>query len=396
MDFQLTEDHKTLREAVRAFAQREIAPLIRKHDQEQTPIPDLLPKMAQEGLLGICIPKKYGGQDMDYISLGIVCEELERVDTAPRVVMSVHVGLNSMSLLQWGTEAQKQKYLVPQAKGEKYACFGLTEPDAGSDVPSLKATAKKVQGGYVVNGEKTWISLANTAHHFLMFAVTDRAAGRNGMTAFIVERSFKGLTTTSIKGKLGVRAGDTGSFACSDMFVPDENRLGEEGEGLKIAYASLDNGRYTVAAGAVGIIEACLEASVKYGRERKTFGKPLVDHQLIQAKIARMAADAEISRLLCHKAGWLKNQGKRNTCETSLAKWYATEAGFSAANEAIQVHGAYGYSNEFPVERFFRNARGGMIYEGTSEIQALMQAAYVLGLKQDKPLRKMLPSHPFS
>lgn len=396
MDFQLSEDHLTLKKAVRAFAEREIAPIVRKHDQDQTPMPDLLPKMAQEGLLGICIPKKYGGQDMDYISLGIVCEELERVDTAPRVVMSVHTGLNSMSILQWGTEAQKQKYLVPQAKGEKYACFGLTEPDAGSDVPGLKATAKKVDGGYVLNGEKTWISLANTAHHFLVFAMTDASKGRNGMTAFIVERGFKGLTTTPIKGKLGVRAGDTGSFAFSEMFVPDENRLGEEGEGLKIAYGSLDNGRYTVASGAVGIIEACLEASVKYGRQRKTFGKPLVEHQLIQTKIARMAADAEISRVLYCKAGWLKNTGKRNTKETSLAKWYSTEAAFSAANEAIQVHGAYGYSNEFPVERFFRNSRGGMIYEGTSEIQSLMQAAYVLGLKQDKPLRKMLPTYPFS
>ena len=248
----------------------------------------------------------------------------------------------------------------------------------------------------MLNGEKTWISLANTAHHFLVFANTNPGAGRSGMSAFIVERSFKGLTTSSIKGKLGVRAGDTGSFAFSDMFVPDENLLGEEGEGLKIAYGSLDNGRYTVAAGAVGIIEACLEASVKYGRERKTFGQPLVNHQMIQEKIARMAADADISRMLYWKAGWLKNTGKRNTRETSLAKWYSTEAAFSAANQAIQVHGAYGYSNEFPVERYFRNARGGMIYEGTSEIQALMQAAYVLGIKKDKTLRKMLPTFPFS
>jgi len=396
VDFELTEEHRTLRKAVRNFAAREIAPYIRKHDQEHVPIPDLLPKMAREGLLGICIPKQYGGQDMDYISLGIVCEELERVDTAPRVVMSVHTALNSLSLLQWGTEPQKQKYLVPQARGERYACFGLTEPDAGSDVPSLRATAKKVEGGYVLNGEKTWISLANTAHHFLVFAMTNPQAGRHGMTAFIVERSFKGLTTTAIKGKLGVRAGDTGSLVMTDLFVPDENRLGEEGEGLKIAYGSLDNGRYTVAAGAVGIIEACLEASIQYGRQRKTFGQRLVDHQLIQAKIARMAADADIGRLLYLRAGWLKNQGRRNTRETSLAKWFNTEAAFHAAHEAIQVHGAYGYSDEFPVERYFRNARGGMIYEGTSEIQALLQAAYALGVKRDKPLRKMLPSYPFS
>ncbi len=368
MDFQLSDEHRMVQQMVREFAEREIRPVIKEHDRAQKPIPWLFERMAALGLLGICIPVKYGGAGMDYISLGLACEELERVDSSLRVVMSVHVALNSLSLLQWGTEEQKQRYLVPQAKGEKIAAYALTEPGAGSDAAAIRTTARRQGDVYILNGEKTWISLADLADHFLVIAKTDPEKGHRGMSAFIVERSFPGVKTGTIHGKLGVRAGNTGWIVFENTPVPVENRLGEEGEGFYIAMAALDNGRYTVAAGATGLIRACLEASVKYANERMTFGRRIGEHQLVQEMIAKMAASYEIARLLYLRAGWMKNMGIRNTRETSLAKWFATEAAVQAALDAIQIHGAYGYSDEYDVERYLRNAKGEVIYEGTSQI----------------------------
>jgi glutaryl-CoA dehydrogenase (non-decarboxylating) len=332
---------------------------------------------------------------MDYNSLAIVCEELERGDTAFRTAVSVHTGLNSMTLLQWGNEFQKQKYLIPQAKGEKIGAFGLTEPNAGSDVASMNSTAVREGDYYILNGSKTWISLCDVADHFIIFAKTEHDLGPRGITAFMVERNFAGVETKAIKGKLGIRAGNTGEVFLSDVKVPAANRIGEEGEGFKIAMSALDNGRFTVAAGAVGLIGASLEASLKYCHERKTFGKEIGRHQLVQQMIAKMSANLEISRLLVFKAGWLKNEGKRNTKETSLAKWISCNAAFEAANDAVQIHGAYGYSNEYPVERYLRNSKAPVIYEGTREIHTIMQAEYTLGYREDKPLRKQLPAWPF-
>ncbi len=394
MDFSLTPEHEMVVRMVRDFAEKEVAPYIKEYDRAHKPFVRAIERMAELGILGICIPVRYGGQGMDYISLGLACEELERVDTFLRVVMSVHVGLNSLGLLQWGTEEQKRRYLVPQARGERWAAFGLTEPGAGSDVAALAATARREGDVYILNGEKMWISLASMAHNFLVFARTDpRARPHEGITAFIVEREMKGVTTGDIHGKLGVRAGSTGWIAMNDVEVPVENRLGEEGEGFKIAMSCLDNGRYTIGAGATGLIRACLEASVKYALERRTFGRPIAEHQLVQQMIARMRRDYEIGRLLYLRAGWLKNRGIRNTWQTSLAKWFATEASFAAASDAIQIHGAYGYSDEYDVERFLRNAKGACIYEGTSQIHELIQAQYVLGYRQDKPLRCELPPY---
>jgi len=394
MDFSLTPEHEMVVRMVRDFAEKEVAPYVKEYDRAHKPFVRAIERMAELGILGICIPVRYGGQGMDYISLGLACEELERVDTFLRVVMSVHVGLNSLGLLQWGTEEQKQRFLVPQARGERWAAFGLTEPGAGSDVAALAATARREGDVYILNGEKMWISLASMAHNFLVFARTDpKARPHEGITAFIVEREMKGVTTGDIHGKLGVRAGSTGWIAMNDVEVPAENRLGEEGEGFKIAMSCLDNGRYTIGAGATGLIRACLEASVKYAQERRTFGRPIAEHQLVQQMIARMRRDYEIGRLLYLRAGWLKNQGIRNTWQTSLAKWFATEASFAAASDAIQIHGAYGYSDEYDVERFLRNAKGACIYEGTSQIHELIQAQYVLGYRQDKPLRCELPAY---
>jgi len=392
MNFEYTEEQEMLRKTVRDFVDTEIMPNIGDWDREGKFDPAIMEKLAELGLMGVCIPEKYGGSGMDYNSLAIVCEELERGDTAFRTAVSVHTGLNSMSLLQWGTEEQKQKYLVPQAKGEKVGAFGLTEPGAGSDVASLETTAVKDGDHYILNGQKTWISLCDTADYFLVFAYTDKSKKHHGISAFIVEREWEGFSSKAIEGKLGINAGNTGELFFEDVKVPKENLLGKEGEGFKIAMASLDNGRFTVAAGAVGQIMACIEASVDYCQERETFGKPIGKHQLVQQMIANMEAGYQMSRLLVYRAGELKNQGKRNTRETSLAKWQACDFANKAADDAVQIHGAYGYSDEYPVERYLRNSKAPVIYEGTREIHTVMQAEYVLGYRKDKPLNHMLPA----
>lgn len=396
MDFSLTQDHEAVRNATREFCRREIVPHLRDWERAERFPTDIIPKIAEQGLLGLCIPRHYGGLGLDYLSLGIVSEELERADTAFRVLIAVHLGLNSLALLQWGSEEQKRTYLVPQARGEKLAAFALTEPDAGSDVAGIRATARRDGRSYILNGEKTWISLADVADHFLIFAYTDRSAGTRGISAFIVERGCEGVSTSSIHHKLGGRIGNTGSIALQDARVPADNRIGDEGEGLKIALSALDNGRYTVAAGAVGLIEACLEASVAYAEQRQSFGQPIGQHQLVQQKIARMVAGRDIGRLLYYQVGWLKNQGMRCTREVSLAKWINCDNAFRAADDAVQIHGAYGYSDEFPVERYFRNARGSLIYEGTQEIHQLIQAEYALGYRADKSRSRPLPPYPFA
>jgi len=395
MDFSLTEDqHMTVR-MVRAFAEKEVAPVIKDYDRGHKVNQDAVHRMAELGILGICVPMCYGGQGMDFVSLGLVCEELERVDTSLRVVMSVHVGLNSLGLLQWATEEQKQRFLVPQARGERIATYALTEPGAGSDVVAIATTARRDGDVYLLNGEKMWISLADVADNFVLFAKTDPRADPpyRGVSAFIVQREMEGVTTGDIHGKMGVRAGSTGWISLNDVAVPVQNRLGEEGEGFKIAMSCLDNGRYTVAAGATGLIRACLEAAVKYAHERRTFGREIGEHQLVQQMIAFMQRDYEMGRLLYLRAGWLKNEGVRNTWQTSLAKWFATEASFAAASSAVQIHGAYGYSDEYDVERYLRNAKGACIYEGTSQIHQLIQAGYALGYREDRPLRCEMPSY---
>ena len=395
MDFTLTADHDAIRKTAREFCQRELVPYLRDWDRAQQLPREVIRKMGAEGLLGVCIPRRYGGLGCDYLSLGIVSEELERADSAFRVLIAVHLGLNSLVLFQWGNEAQKQGYLVPQARGEKLGAFGLTEPGAGSDVAGITTTAQHDGNTYILNGEKMWIGCADIADHFLIFAYTDRAAKHRGISAFIVERSFDGVTTSSIHHKLGGRIGNVGSITLRDVRVPAENRVGAEGDGFKIAMSALDNGRYTVASGAVGLIEACLEASVAYAKKRETFGKPIGKHQLVQQKIANMVAGRDIGRLLYYQIGWMKNQGMRCTREVSLAKWTNCQNAFQAADDAIQIHGAHGYSDEYPVERYFRNARGALIYEGTQEIHQLVQAEYALGDRVDKPVTQPLPSYPF-
>ncbi|MBT2583492.1 acyl-CoA dehydrogenase family protein [Planococcus sp. ISL-109] len=395
MDFEHSEEQVMLRKTVRKFVDEEIMPHVKDWDAQGSFPEEIWQRLSALGLMGVCIPEAYGGSGMDYNSLGIVCEELERGDTTFRTAVSVHTGLNSLSLLQWGTEQQKQQFLVPQAKGEKIGAFGLTEPGAGSDVAALSTTAKRDGEEYILNGQKTWISLCDQADHFLIFAYTDKTLAHKGISAFIVERDREGFSSKAIKGKYGIRAGNTGELFLEDVRIPLSNRLGDEGEGFKIAMASLDNGRFTVAAGACGLIEACLEASIDYCQTRTTFGKPIGEHQLVQQMIANMEAGYQMSRLLVYRAGELKNRGKRNTRETSLAKWQACNFANKAADDAVQIHGAYGYSDDYPVARYLRNSKAPVIYEGTREIHTIMQADYVLGKREDKELNRMLPAWPF-
>jgi glutaryl-CoA dehydrogenase (non-decarboxylating) len=395
IDFALTEEQAMIQKLARDFAQKEVAPKIRENDQKAYFDKNFLTKMGELGILGLSIPTKYGGSGGDYISLGLACEELEYVDTSLRVILSVHIGLNSLTILSWGNEEQKQKYLVPQAQGKKMGTFGLTEPNAGSDVVALETKAKKDGDYWILNGEKMWISYADVADNFLVFAWTDmekrKKRDHSGLTCFIVERGMSGLTTGTIHGKLGIRAGNTGSISMSDVRVPKENILGQEGEGFKIAMFALDQGRYTVGWGATGLVKACLDHSVKYANERKTFGEPIGKHQLIKEMIHDMVAGYECAKLLHLKAGWCKNKGMRSTRETSLAKMYACDASEKAASHAVQIYGAYGYCDEYPVERFYRNCKGAVIYEGSREIHKLMQADYALGYRVDKPTRCNLP-----
>jgi glutaryl-CoA dehydrogenase (non-decarboxylating) len=397
LDFDITEDHRAVEKMVRDFARAEVAPHIQENDSNKTFDRSILSKMAELNILGICVPESYGGAGLDYVSLGLACEELEYVDTSLRVIMSVHVGLNTLSLLAWGNEDQKKRYLVPQAQGKKIATYGLTEPNAGSDAVGIQTTAVKKGDRYVLNGEKQWISLAEVADNFLVIAWTDMEKKKNrdhsGLSAFIVERTFKGFESGRMTHKWGIRAGNTGWFKLSDVEVPEENLLGREGEGFKVAMFALDQGRYTVAAGATGLIRACLDESVKWANERQTFGVPIGQHQLVKQMIAHMVRDYEVSRLLWLRAGELKNKGRRNTKETSLAKWYSTVASERAASDAIQIFGSYGYSDEYPVGRFWRNSKGAVIYEGTREIHTLMQADYALGYRVDRPTRVQLPPH---
>ncbi len=393
IDFSLSAEQTALVNNVRRYLDENIKPDVARCDSSGTPLPRAFEKLSALGVVGAPFPERYGGAGLDYVTLGLLCEELEYCDTSLRTMMSVHIGLAGCGIYQWGDEDQKKRLLTPLASGTKLGAFGLTEPDAGSDVGAIRSSARRDGDDYVLNGSKIWISCATQAHTFLVFAKTDPDAGKRGISAFVVEREGAGeaLHSFSIKNKYGVRAGDTGGLSFSELRVPAHNRLGEEGEGFYIAMTCLENGRYTVAAGATGLIRACLDASVDYARDRTTFGVAIGRHQLIQEMIANMTASYEASRLLYLRAGWMKNQGLRNTRETALAKWYACDASNRAADDTLEIHGAYGFSDEYPAARFLRNSRGAVIYEGSREIQKIMHGEYALGYRKDKPVRCELP-----
>ncbi|HLA51186.1 MAG TPA: acyl-CoA dehydrogenase family protein [Thermodesulfobacteriota bacterium] len=381
MNFDLTEEQKMVKDMAKKFAETEIIPFARENDiKEHFPM-EILKKMAPLGFLGGPIPEKYGGAGLDFISDAIIFEEIGRADSSLRTTLSVQVSLVGLTLLLWGSEEQKQKYLPKLCKGEFIGCFALTEPGAGSDAASLSTSAVLKSTDWVLNGTKTWISNGGIADISIVFAVTDKATEHHGITAFIVEKGSPGFSTKDIKGKLGLKASNTSELIFEDCRIPKNALLGRIGEGFKIAMSALDNGRYGVASGCVGIIQGCIDACTKYTKERHQFKKPIASFQLIQDKIAKMVVDCDAARLLVYKAGYLKNKGVTNTVETSIAKYFASEAANRAASDAVQIFGGYGYSNAYPVERYFRDAKVATIYEGTSEIQKLIIASHVLGVK---------------
>ena len=383
IDLSLTAEQIQLQQTVRRFVAERILPVAQENDLSHRVDENIIRGIAELGWLGATIPRKYGGLGLDFVALAIIAEELERGDAAFRTLLSVHLALNSMTLLKFCTEAQKRRYLVPQAQGTALAAFGLTEPDAGSDVAAMRSTAQRdSDGSYVLNGHKRWIGYATMAAHTLVFAKSNPEAGHHGISAFIVERGTEGVSTSEIKNKLGLWSSSTGEIFLKNVRVPAENLVGSEGDGFKIAMYALDMGRFTVAAGAIGTIRACLEYSISYANKRQTFGKEIGRYQFVQDMIAKMVLGLETSRLLVLQDAWLKNQGKRDTREVSLAKWHATETAFAATNDALQIHGNKGFSDdESPIGRYFRNARAPIIYEGTTQIHKMMQAEHALGYR---------------
>jgi glutaryl-CoA dehydrogenase (non-decarboxylating) len=396
LDLDLNDEQRQFEETIREFARRELAPDVARRDRESKPDPELFAKLSSIGIPGASIPQRYGGAGLDWIALGLACEELEYVDASYRTALSVHAGLCLTGIYQWGTEEQRQRILRPLAEGRRQGCFALTEPDAGSDVRALSTRAVREGDLYRLRGQKVWISMGDFAEVILVFATMDPALGLGGITAFAVDRELAGpgLRTEPIKEKYGLRACDTAIVYLDDALVPAANRIGEEGEGFKVAMSCLDNGRYCVASGAAGTIRACLDLSVGYAKQRRVQGEEIGRLQLVQQMVAGMARDYDIARLLWLKAGWLKNEGRRSSRESALAKWFNSERANRCADDALQVHGATGFSEECAAARYLRNSRATMIYEGTREVQTQLAAEYAMGYRQDRPMRCSLPGWP--
>jgi butyryl-CoA dehydrogenase len=372
MDFDLTDEQQLIRETARTFADRELAERARENDRNNHFDTELVSKIADQGYLGAIVPQEYGGAGLDYLTYAVVVEEIGRHDSAMRTVISVQTSLVCSSILRWGSDEQKQRYLPKLCSGEWLGCFGLTEPDTGSDAANQKTRARKTDSGWALSGNKMWISLGNHAKVALIFAQTDPEKKHRGLACFLVETDTPGFSTQEIHGKMGLHGSDTASLALDDVEVPDDALMGEIGDGFKIAMSALDSGRYSVAAGCVGVCQGSLDLSVAYSKERQQFGRPIASFQLVQAMIADMRVQTDAARLLVHRAGFLKDQGRPSTTETSIAKLYATEAAQNCSHLAIQVHGGSGYVDDHPVERYFRDVRVTTLYEGTSQIQKLI------------------------
>jgi alkylation response protein AidB-like acyl-CoA dehydrogenase len=380
MDFDLTDEQRLIKETARSFTDREIIQQARENARNHHFDLDLVGKIADQGYLGAIVPREYGGAGLDYVTYGLIVEEIGRGDSAMRTVISVQTSLVCSALMRWGTEEQKRHYLPKLCSGEWLGCFGLTEPDTGSDAANQKTRARRTDSGWVLNGSKMWISMGNHARVALVFAQTDPELKHRGVACFLVDTDQPGFQPSEIHGKMGLHGSDTAAITLDDVEVPDDAVLGEVGEGFKVAMSALDSGRYSVAAGCVGICQGCVEESVAYAQERVQFGRPIASFQLVQAMIADMVVKADASRMLVWRAGFLKDQGRPNTTETSIAKLYATEAAVECANTAIQVHGGAGYVDDHPVERYFRDVRVTTLYEGTSQIQKLIIGRAATGI----------------
>jgi alkylation response protein AidB-like acyl-CoA dehydrogenase len=378
MEFELNEEQKQIKMSVREFAEAEIGPHVLEWDEAQHFPIELQPKLAELGLTGILFPERYGGAGMGYVEYATIIEELSRVDGSVGISVAAHTSLCSNHIYEFGTEQQKQKYLVPLARGERLGAWGLTEPGAGSDASGTRTTAVRQDGGWIVNGSKNFITHAIHADTCVAFASTDRAKHSKGITAFIFEKGLKGFSPSKKENKLGLRASETASVVFEDCYIADENRLGDEGQGFINAMEVLDGGRISIAALALGIAQGAYESAVRYSGERLQFGKPIREFQAIQFKLADMATQIDAARLLMYRAAWMKDQGKKTTKESSMAKLFASEISVRVCEEAIQVHGGYGYTKDYPAEKYWRDSKLCTIGEGTSEIQRIIIAREVL------------------
>jgi butyryl-CoA dehydrogenase len=385
MDFNLTDEQKLIAETAREFADREILPRVRENDRAERFDRELARKLGEVGFLGAPVAEAYGGRGLDYLGYGLIVEAIGRADSSARTVVSVVTSLVSNPIEHWGSEEQKQRWLPGLTSGEILGCFGLTEPDTGSDAANLRTRATKTDSGWSLSGQKMWISLGNHAEMALIFAQTDPELKHKGLAAFLVPTDTPGFTSAEIHGKLGLRSSDTAELSLDAVEVGDDALLGQVGDGFKVAMTALEAGRYSVAAGCVGIMEGCVEASVNFAKERKQFGVPLACFQLVQQMITEMILKRDAARMLVFRAGTLKDEGKSNTMETSVAKLFATESAVECANLAIQVHGGSGYVDDYPVERYLRDARVTTLYEGTSQIQTLIIGRLATGINAMLP-----------
>ena len=381
MNFQFTDDQQAIRQQAREFAEKEIMPRAREYDETGMPPLDLIDKMKNLGYLGGVVPEEYGGAGLDYVSYGCLVEEIGRACSSMRTVISVQCSLVQGPIMKWATEEQKHHYLPKLASGEWLGCFGLTEPDSGSDAAALKTSCVRDGDHWILNGTKMWISNGSLAQVALILATGDPSKGHRGITAFLVDTSTDGFSANMIHGKLGLRGADTSELVLTDVRVPDSCRLGPEGKGFSVALSAIENGRYSVACGCVGICQGSTDAAIAYAKERHAFGRPIAGFQLVQELIADNIVDTDAARLLVFRAGDLKQRKEPNGQETCIAKYFASEAAFRCANRALQVFGGYGFSSEYPVERYLRDARVTTLYEGTSQIQKLLIAGEATGIR---------------
>ncbi len=376
----MTDEQRLVQETAREFTDNEIVPRARENDRNEHFDLELVGKIAAQGYLGAIVPEEYGGAGLDYLTYGLVVEQIGRGCSSMRTVVSVQTSLVCSAILRWGSEEQKRHYLPKLCSGEWLGCFALTEPDTGSDAANQKTRARKSNGGWVINGSKMFISMGNHAKVALVFAQTDPDKGHRGVACFLVDSDQPGFQPQEIHHKLGLRGSDTAEIALDDVQTSDETMLGEVGDGFKVAMSALDSGRYSVASGCVGICQGCLDASVQYAKDREQFGRPIASFQLVQEMLTEIKLKTDAARMLVWRAGYLKDAGQPNTTETSVAKLYATEAAIECANTAIQVHGGSGYVDDYPVERYLRDVRVTTLYEGTSQIQKLIIGRALTGI----------------
>ncbi len=378
MDFELNEEQQQIKRTIREFAEAELKPHVSEWDEAAHFPLDLRPKFAEIGVMGVLVPEEYGGAGMGYVEYATIIEELARVDPSIGLAIAAHNSLGAGHLLIAASHEQKEKYLTPLARGDAFAAWGLTEPSSGSDASSMRTTAARRRGGWALNGSKNFITNATFAETTVVLAITDRAAGSHGISAFIVERGTPGFQVAKKENKLGMRASDTAALVFDDCFVGDANLIGEPGQGFIQAMKVLDGGRISIAALAVGIAQGAYEAALKYARERHQFGRAIAEFQAIQFKLADMATEIEAARLLTYQAAALKNAGKPTTKQSSMAKLYASEVAVRVAEQSVQIHGGYGYIKDYPAEKYWRDSKLCTIGEGTSEIQRVVIARQIL------------------